>query len=105
MRFVLDLWPDLPDDATPEELLRHAVESITANPQLVWDIRDDRTDELLHPNVSLEMISQHCEACGHPLDDDGRALDDPERDTADLCLLNEPTPDTFGPHAPVLEKS
>jgi hypothetical protein len=41
VKFILELWPDLPSDATPSELVRYAVASIARNPDLVWTITDD----------------------------------------------------------------
>lgn len=59
MKFVLELWPDIDGDVPGEivaasgpELLAYALESIKANPGLVWDILND-ADELLHANVSV----------------------------------------------------
>jgi hypothetical protein len=51
LKFILELWPDS-DDPTPEELLRYALDSIQANPGLVWDIEDD-SGKVLHSNVTL----------------------------------------------------
>ena len=51
MKFVLELWPDNPD-ATPEELLTYALDSIRANEGLVWDIQND-AGKTLHTNVTL----------------------------------------------------
>lgn len=42
----------------------------------------------------------YCQRCGHQLDSYGRNVDDPEQDTADLCLLNERKPGKFGKHKP-----
>lgn len=45
MKFILDLWPDLDDDdATPENLLAWALDSIARSPELSWTIvADDGT--------------------------------------------------------------
>lgn len=44
MKFILQVWPDLPDpttDADMQGLLSWALDSIDANPDLRWEIRDD----------------------------------------------------------------
>jgi hypothetical protein len=41
VKFILDLWPDLEDDATPEELLQWALDAIQSNPGLSWTITED----------------------------------------------------------------
>lgn len=53
MEFRLALWPDLDEDATPQELLAYAVESVKTNPDLAWDIADDVTGEVIHETVVL----------------------------------------------------
>lgn len=53
MLFVLWLDPDLPDTATPEELVQFAVDSVKNNPGLQWDIMDDASGLAIANNVSL----------------------------------------------------
>lgn len=37
-RYTLDLWPDLPATASPEDHLAYALDSIATNPGLRWDV-------------------------------------------------------------------
>lgn len=52
MRFTLDLFPDLPEDSTPEEKLEWALSTIRSNPGLAWDIADTDAN-VIHENVVL----------------------------------------------------
>lgn len=52
MRFTLDLFPDLPEDATPEQKLEWALSTIKSNPGLAWDIVDGDAN-VVHKDVVL----------------------------------------------------
>lgn len=53
MKFILDLWPDVPDDTRAQDLLAFAVDSIRNNPELSWTITDDR-GEIIDDDVRLD---------------------------------------------------